>query len=66
MAEPAGLVTIVVDEGLGNCAFVVDLGDGGALVVDPPRDLRAVRAATRRAGLRIRFAGGTDSGPPPR
>ena len=49
----------MVDEGLGNCAYVVDLGDGGALVVDPPRDLRAVRARPRRAGLRIRFVADT-------
>ena len=40
----------VVDEGLGNSAYLVDLGDGGALVVDPPRDLRAVRAAAGTAG----------------
>ena len=59
MAEPEGLVTTVVDEGLGNCAYVVDLGDGGALVVDPPRDLRAVRAAAAKAGLRIRFVADT-------
>jgi hydroxyacylglutathione hydrolase len=49
----------LVDAGLGNSAYVVDLGDGGALVVDPPRDLRAVRAATGKAGLRIRFAADT-------
>ena len=59
MAEPEGLVTTVVDEGLGNCAYLVDLGDGGALVVDPPRDLRAVRAAAAKAGLRIRFVADT-------
>jgi hydroxyacylglutathione hydrolase len=28
----------VVDEGLGNSASVVELGDGRALVVDPARD----------------------------
>lgn len=49
----------LVDTGLGNSAYVVDLGDGGALVVDPPRDLRAVRAAIGKAGLRIRFAADT-------
>jgi hydroxyacylglutathione hydrolase len=59
MAEPGRLVTTVVDEGLGNCAYLVDLGDGGALVVDPPRDLRAVRAAAAKAGLRIRFVADT-------
>jgi hydroxyacylglutathione hydrolase len=46
----------VVDEGLGNSAYVVDLGDGRALAVDVPRDLRAVRAAADRHGLRVAFA----------
>lgn len=55
---PAGVVP-VVDEGLGNSAYLVDLGDGRALVVDAPRDLRAVRAAASRAGLRIAFAADT-------
>src|SRR5947208_6781068 len=31
-------ITPVVDEGLGNASYVVDLGDGRALVVDPSRD----------------------------
>lgn len=49
----------VVDDGLGNTCYVLDLGDGGALVVDPPRDLRFVRAAAEKAGLRIRFVADT-------
>ena len=49
----------VVDEGLGNTCYLLDLGDGGALVVDPPRDLRSVRAAAEKAGLRIRFVADT-------
>jgi len=49
----------LVDTGLGNSTYVVDLGDSSALVVDPPRDLRAVRAATRKAGVRIRFVADT-------
>jgi len=28
----------VVDEGLGNSAYLVELGDGRALAVDPARD----------------------------
>lgn len=28
-------ISTLVDEGLGNCSYVVDLGDGRALVVDP-------------------------------
>jgi glyoxylase-like metal-dependent hydrolase (beta-lactamase superfamily II)/rhodanese-related sulfurtransferase len=51
--------TAVVDEGLGNSCYLVDLGDGSALVVDPPRDLRGVRAAASGAGLRIRLVADT-------
>ena len=49
----------IVDDGLGNSAYLVDLGDGRALAVDAPLDLRAVRAAARRHGLRIAFAADT-------
>ena len=49
----------IVDEGLGNSCYLVDLGDKSALVVDPPRDLRAVRAAAAGRGLRIRFVADT-------
>ena len=35
-------VVPLVDEGLGNSAYLVDLGDSRALVVDASRDLRAV------------------------
>ncbi len=52
-------VTAVVDEGLGNSCYLLDLGEGSALVVDPPRDLRAVRAAAGERALRIRFAADT-------
>lgn len=50
---------VIVDEGLGNSCYLVDLGDRGALVVDAPRDLRGVRAAVDEAGLRIRFVADT-------
>lgn len=47
----------VVDQGLGNSTYLLDLGGGRGLVVDPSRDLRAVRAAARRQGIvRISFA----------
>jgi len=49
----------VVDEGLGNSAYLVDLGDGSALVVDAARDLRSLDEAAAKAGLRIRFAADT-------
>src|SRR5579859_4068283 len=35
----------LVDEGLGNSAYLADLGDGRALAVDASRDLRALREA---------------------
>jgi glyoxylase-like metal-dependent hydrolase (beta-lactamase superfamily II) len=53
------LVIPVVDEGLGNSAYVLNLGDGRALVVDPPRDLRAVRAVVAHRKLRVEFAADT-------
>jgi hydroxyacylglutathione hydrolase len=53
------LIVPVVDEGLGNSAYLADLGDGRALAVDVPRDLRAARAAADRHGLRIAFAADT-------
>ena len=49
----------IVDEGLGNSAYLVDLDDGRALAVDASRDLRALRAAAERRGLRITHAADT-------
>ncbi|NEW40004.1 MBL fold metallo-hydrolase [Nocardia cyriacigeorgica] len=46
----------VIDEGLGNSTYLLDLGDGRALVIDPERDVRRVRAEARRRGLRIAYA----------
>ncbi|MQA24494.1 MAG: MBL fold metallo-hydrolase [Micromonosporaceae bacterium] len=57
-AEQDRLVPLV-DEGLGNSAWLLDLGDGRALAVDPPRDLRALRAAAGRRGLRVAYAADT-------
>lgn len=34
-----------VDDGLGKAAHLLDIGDGRALAVDAPRDLRALRTA---------------------
>ena len=48
-------VTAIVDEGLGNSSYQVDLGDGGVLVVDPERDPRPHLARLERAALRPRF-----------
>jgi hydroxyacylglutathione hydrolase len=49
----------LIDEGLGNSAYLLDVGDGRALAVDAPRDLRALRAAARRRGLTIAWAADT-------
>ena len=49
----------LIDEGLGNSAYVADLGGGRALAVDASRDLRALRQAASRRGLRIAFAADT-------
>lgn len=46
----------VIDEGLGNSTYLLDVGDGRALVLDPERDLRQVRAEARRRGLDIVWA----------
>jgi hydroxyacylglutathione hydrolase len=49
----------LVDDGLGNSAYLVDLGDGRALVVDVSRDLRAVHEAAAKRGLTVAFAADT-------
>jgi glyoxylase-like metal-dependent hydrolase (beta-lactamase superfamily II)/rhodanese-related sulfurtransferase len=52
-------ITPVIDEGLGNSAYLVDLADGRALAVDASRDLRALRAEAERRDLRIAYAADT-------
>lgn len=49
----------IVDEGLGNSAYLVDLGDGRALAVDVSRDLRAVHKAAAERGLTVAFGADT-------
>jgi hydroxyacylglutathione hydrolase len=46
----------VVDEGLGNSAYVAELGDGRALVVDPARDPTPYLELARWRRLRIVYA----------
>jgi glyoxylase-like metal-dependent hydrolase (beta-lactamase superfamily II)/rhodanese-related sulfurtransferase len=48
-----------VDEGLGNSSYLVDLGDGSALAVDPSRDPTPYLAEAKRRGLHVRFAAET-------
>ncbi len=52
-------VVPVVDEGLGNSAYLVDLGNGRALAVDASRDLRGLRRQAQRRGLEVAFAADT-------
>jgi len=52
-------VISLVDEGLGNSAYLLDLGDGRALAVDASLDLRALRATADRRGLRVAYAADT-------
>ena len=53
MSGPA--IVTLVDEGLGNSSYLVDLGDGRALVVDPARDPSPYLAAAERLGVAIRY-----------
>src|SRR5215510_3667400 len=63
MEDPMGFardhLIPLVDEGLGSSAYLADLGDGRALAVDASRDLRALRQAASRRGLRVAFAADT-------
>jgi hydroxyacylglutathione hydrolase len=56
--EPDDLIPLV-DDGLGNSAYLLDLGGGRALAVDPPRDVRALQSAAGRRGLRVAYAADT-------
>jgi glyoxylase-like metal-dependent hydrolase (beta-lactamase superfamily II)/rhodanese-related sulfurtransferase len=47
------------DEGLGNSSWLVDLGDGSALIVDPRRDPRPYVSVVERLGLTLRLVAET-------
>lgn len=55
---PSPIVPLV-DEGLGNSSYLVDLGDGRGLVVDPSRDPTPYVSEANRRRLRIAFAAET-------
>jgi glyoxylase-like metal-dependent hydrolase (beta-lactamase superfamily II) len=60
MTQVSGVtVEALVDVGLGNSAYLVDLGDGRALAVDAARDLRSVRELAARRGLKVAYAADT-------
>jgi len=52
-------VVAVTDEGLGNTSWVLDLGSGEALAVDPERDPVAYQHVAERLGTEVRFAAET-------
>jgi hydroxyacylglutathione hydrolase len=54
-------IVTFVDEGLGHSSYLVDLGDGRALVVDPPRIPDRHVAEARRRGLEIAVTADTHS-----
>ena len=57
---PADLRPVaLVDEGLGNSSYLLDLSDGRALVIDPERDPAPYLAAAGRRGLVIAYAAET-------
>jgi glyoxylase-like metal-dependent hydrolase (beta-lactamase superfamily II) len=59
MGNVDDLLVPLVDEGLGNSAYLLDLGDGRALAVDPSLDPRAVDRAAAKRDLRIAYAAET-------
>jgi hydroxyacylglutathione hydrolase len=59
MTDHDDLVTSVLDRGLGNAAYLVNVGDGRALAVDASRDLRRLRREAEARGLSIVFAADT-------
>ena len=52
-------IVAILDEGLGNTSYLVDLGDGTAMVVDPARHAGAYLAEADKRGLRIAVAAET-------
>ena len=52
-------IVTIRDEGLGNASYLVDLGDGRGLVLDPSRDPGLYLAAAARRGLRLAYTAET-------
>jgi glyoxylase-like metal-dependent hydrolase (beta-lactamase superfamily II)/rhodanese-related sulfurtransferase len=57
----ASPIVAFVDEGIGHTSYLVDLGDGTALVIDPRRIPERELAEARARGLRIAFTADTHS-----
>ena len=50
-----------VDQGLGHSSYLIDIGDGTAAVIDPPRFPIDLESLARRSQLRIRWTFDTHS-----
>ncbi|MEX0946475.1 MAG: MBL fold metallo-hydrolase, partial [Acidimicrobiia bacterium] len=48
-------IVAIVDRGLGNSAYLVDLGDGQGMVIDPERNPSRYLTAAEQMGLRLRW-----------
>jgi rhodanese-related sulfurtransferase len=57
MAVSKLTVVALVEEGLGNSSYLVELGEGRALVVDPPRDPTRHLGAAEKRGVVISNTG---------
>lgn len=55
VSESVMKVIPIVDEGLGNSAYLVDLGDGQGMVIDPERNPTPYLDTAERMGLRLRW-----------
>jgi len=53
---PATTPIALVDEGLGNSSYLIEIGDRRALVLDPEREPSAYLAAAEARGLTVAFA----------
>ena len=53
------LIVPLVDEGLGNSSYLIDLGDGRALVIDPERDPAPYLRVAERRGLVLAYSAET-------
>ena len=54
-------IQMFVDEGLGHSSYLVDLGDGTAAILDPPRFPSAHLSAAAAAGAAVRWTIDTHS-----
>ena len=59
--DPVTSIVGFVDEGIGHSSYLVDLGDGTALAVDPHRIPELEQAEATARGLRIAYTADTHS-----